>query len=198
MKTASSGSNGMWYESDLYAALYTTAYGFTFNTYLTAYTYPNGAFNTITELGFTTGFDDVKYIWDPMGVKNFSLKPYVGTFIELDDGNGSEDWYWELGLNPTYTLDAAATGISASVYFPIKIGGSFDGYYIDGDGSNSTFGYSSVAAKADFSLPVPAKYGTWTLTPGVEWLHLFAASADNTNNDERNQFIGSVNLNIKY
>jgi hypothetical protein len=190
----------IWYESDLYAlATVTLKNGFSFNVGYTAYTYPGGAFNTIQELGISTTYDYTKLLGD--SVKGLGGSVTVATYKEIDDGNGSEDWYWELGVTPNYTFDGLdIPGLGKPTFkFPITLGGSFDGYYQKSDGTNNVLGYLDVAIVAETPLSsIPAKYGTWTLGVKGDWLHLFADSIEAANNGEDNQFIGTVYLNMSY
>lgn len=192
-------STNVWYESDLYAlATVTLSNGFSFNVGYTAYFYPGGAFNTIQELGVSTVYDYSKLL--PESLKGLSGNVELGVYQEVDDGNGSEDTYAEIIVRPAYTVDAEIPGLGTpTITFPVKLGLSLNDYFLDDEGDNALLGYLSVSAIGSVPLSsVPAKYGTWTLYGGVEYLHLFADSLDLANNDEDNQFIGTVGLNIAY
>ncbi|MFT3787806.1 MAG: hypothetical protein QM770_16820 [Tepidisphaeraceae bacterium] len=189
---------GMWYESDLYAiATVALSNGLSFNVGYTDYTYPDPSFKSIQELGISTVYDYTKLL--PESVKGLGGTVSLATYKEIDDGNGSEDWYWEVGVNPSYSVDVDVPGMGKpTLTFPITLGGSFDGYYAKSDGSNNVLGYLDVGVAAACPLGVPSKYGTWTLTVRGDWLHLFADSAEFANNGEDNQFIGSVNVALSY
>ncbi len=191
-------STNVWFESDLYAiATVTLSNGFSFNVGYTAYFYPGGAFSTIQELGLSAVYDYTSLLGD--SVKGLGGTIELGVYHELDDGNGSEDTYGEIKVTPSYALDVDLGSMGKPVFkFPIKLGLSLNDYYFESDGGNSFFGYVSVGALGELPLSMPAKYGTWTLRAGVEYLHLFADSLDFANNDEDNQFIGTVGLNIAY
>lgn len=192
-------STNVWYESDLYAlATVTLSNGFSFNVGYTAYFYPGGAFSTIQELGVSTVYDYTKLL--PESVKGLGGNIELGVYHEVDDGNGSEDTYGEIIVRPSYSVDAEVPGLGKpTITFPIKLGVSLNDYFLESDGGNSFFGYLSASAVATVPLSsIPAKYGSWTLSAGVEYLHLFADSLDLANNDEDNQFIGTVGLSIAY
>jgi len=86
----------------------------------------------------------------------------------------------------------------AKLSFPMKVGVSLDGYYTDDVGGNDNIGYFSVGAKTAFPLPVPAKYGTWSLTTGLEYLYLGSSSLRVANGSEGNVFIGRVGIDVAY
>ncbi len=188
------GGDNVWYESDLYAVAGVSAYGFNFNLIYTVYFYPNNAFETIQELGFQFGYDDAKH-WENVGLKDFALNPVFSVFAETDDGNGSEDIYAEIALAPSFGLDVASLSLS----FPIKFGFSVDDYYVDNDGDNEIFGYASIGAMASIPLPMPEKYGSWSLTGGVEYIQLFADSAENANDGGQDyELLAKVGISMSY
>ncbi len=195
-QTFSDDGNSAWYESDIYGRVdVTLPRGFIASGIYTLYTYPNGAFNSIQEVGAKVSWDDSPYTQKQIG---FALKPYAALFLEVDDGNGSEDMYLELGLNPTvYTFNLRAdTPLSLTV--PIVLGMSLDDFYIESDGDNALFGYGSIGVAAQLPLPIPSDYGSWSLTGSVTYLQLFADSTEIVNNDESNYFIGKVGVSFSY
>ena len=128
----------------------------------------------------------------------FRSKPYTAVFFEIDDGNGSDDVYLELGLSPTvYSFNLnASTPVSLTV--PLLLGMSLDDFYVESDGDNSLFGYGSIGVAAQMPLPIPSDYGSWSLKASVTYLHLFADSAEIVNNGESNQFSGAVSVSFTY
>jgi hypothetical protein len=126
------------YETDLYATL---GFGFGMGslgfTY-TSYTSPGDYFAHVKELAVKASFDD------SAALGKGALKPYALIAFELtDDGQADagvgRGTYVELGVAPGYT------GSKASIAVPIKVGLSANDYYEFGTGSNSAFGYFSVA-----------------------------------------------------
>ena len=77
------------------------------------------------------------------------------------DGGDEKGTYVELGVAPGYS------GSKASVAFPIKVGLSAKDYYEFGTGSDSKFGYFSVAGIV--TVPINSH---WNVHGGVE-LQLF-------------------------
>lgn len=191
-KTGSTGSNGAWYENDVYGGLDLVFGKFTVGAVYTFYTYPNGAFDTIQELGFKVAYDDTEVMRN-VGV-NFALKPYVGVYIETQDGNGTEDIYGEIGLAPSF---AVGNGITLTV--PLVLGLSIDDYYVDDDGDNELLGYGSIGAFASLPLGEAGRYGAWTLTGGVQYIYLFADSAEAANDGgENDELLGKVGVSFTY
>jgi hypothetical protein len=131
-------SSNKWYESDLYATL---GLGFgptvlSFN--YTSYTSPGNWFSHVKEFGIKLAYDDSG------ALGRGALKPYALVAFELDDagqadGGAAKGTYVELGVAPGYS------GSRASIAFPIKVGLSASDYYEFGTGSDSKFGYFSIA-----------------------------------------------------
>lgn len=191
---ADPGSFGAWYESDLYAGVDVgLGGGFTIGAIYTLYAYPNGAFDTIEELGFKLSYDDTGKLGLP-----FALKPYVGVYFETDDDNGSEDTYLEVGIAPTvYTFNESSdTPISLTV--PVAVGMSLDDYYFDNGGDEEFLGYFSVGLAASMPLKLPSSFGEWSLNASVTWLQLLADGLETANNDDSTEIIGKIGLSFAY
>ena len=196
-QTFSDDGNSAWYEADLYAGVdFILGGGWTVGGIYTVYTYPNGAFNSIQELGIKGSYDDTDAVWSKQ--IGFALKPYAGIFFETDDGNGTEDVYLELGVTPTvYSFNLnPSTPVSISV--PLVLGMSLDDFYVESDGDNSLFGYGSIGVAASLPLPIPSNYGAWSLTGRLDYMQLFADSTEIVNNDESYQVIGRVGVSFTY
>jgi hypothetical protein len=197
-QTFSDDGNSAWYESDVYGRVdFSLQGGWVLSGIYTLYTYPNGAFNSIQELGVKAAWDDAAFSKEKLRVP-FALKPYAALFLEVDDGNGTEDMYLELGLSPTvYTFNLRAdTPLSLTV--PIVLGLSPDDFYLESDGDNALFGYGSIGVAAQLPLPIPSDYGSWSLTGSITFLQLFADSTEIVNSDDSNYFIGKVGVSFTY
>jgi hypothetical protein len=195
-QTFSDDGNSAWYESDIYGRVdVTLPKGFILSGIYTLYTYPNGAFNSIQEIGVKVGWDDSPYTEKQIG---FALKPYAALFFEVDDGNGTEDTYLELGLNPTVYSFNLRSDTPVSITVPLVLGLSLDDFYVDNDGDNELFGYGSIGVAAQMPLPIPSDYGSWSLTGSLTYLQLFADSTEIVNNDESNYFIGKLGVSFTY
>lgn len=197
-------SDDIWYESDLYALASIGVQNFKFNVGYTIYTYPGDAAEAIHELGISTSFNDKK-IWEDAGLKGFTLNPTLAWYFELDDGNGEEDQYIELGLYPTYAIDRDDMGIvgKGTITVPMILGMSPDGYYgdfSDGEVHNEFFGYFSVGATLGMPLDmIPTKYGTWTANVGVNYIQMLADSVEAVNDGgEDYELQGFVGVSMSY
>jgi hypothetical protein len=130
-------SDNKWYESDLYATLGLGFSETTLSFNYTSYTSPGDYFAHVKEFGIKVAFDDSE------ALGKGALKPYALLAFELDDAQAdagaSKGTYLELGVAPGYS------GMRASVAFPIKVGLSVNDYYEFGTGTDSKFGYFSVA-----------------------------------------------------
>jgi len=192
-QTLASSGPSSWYESDAFFGADFVIDKFTIGAIYTFYMYPNGAFETIQELGFKVSYDDLD-LMKKAGV-DFGLKPYFGIYIETDDGNGTEDTYAEVGIAPSLAL--GSTGVTISV--PIALGLSIDDYYLDSSGDNEVFGYGSISLLGSIPIPMPAKYGAWTLTAGVQYIQLFADSAEAANDGGTEyEVLGKVGVSFAY
>ncbi len=180
-----------WYESDLFGGLDFVFGKFTLGTVYTFYTYPNGAFNTIQEIGFKVAYDDTDF----MEGKFVALKPYAAIYFETADGNGTEDTYLELGITPSFAL--GESGVTLAV--PVVVGMSIDDYYFDDSGDDELLGYGSIGLFASLPLSDNGKFGTWTLTGGVQYIQLFADSAELANDGgDDNEILGKVGVSFAY
>ena len=187
-----------WYESDLVAKASVAAFGFKFDTIYTAYFYPSNAFESVQEIGFVAAYDDSK-VWENT-LKGFTLTPTLGWYFELADGNGEENQYIELSLNPSYTLDLQDVPYvgNAAISFPIVVGMTSDHYFTDDVGDNEFLGYVAFGPAASIPLPVPAKYGAWNLNASFQYLYLAADSLEAANNDSDSGYVGKVGVSIAY
>ena len=150
------GAPASFYETDFYAGLgFGFANGFGADVTYTAYMSPRGSWGTVKELAVGLSHDDV-------------IAPYITLAFEIDGSaaGDNEGTYLELGIEPSLPLDDAPVGVS----FPVAIGLSPSDYY-DPDGVNETFGFFSVGAMMGVPISgVPAEYGSWEFTVGVQLL----------------------------
>jgi hypothetical protein len=171
LHTGSSGSDGpgkIHYEMDFYATLNLGfAQGWGLGTTYTAYTSPNGAFDTVNELMFKVS-------------KAHRLAPYGILAFELDDdgqadGGVNSGVYLELGVGPSFPIGST----SATVTIPVKMGLSLNDYYEARDefdlltGEDETFGFFDVGAVVQLPIAgIPASYGSWNVHAGFDMLLL--------------------------
>jgi hypothetical protein len=176
-----------WYESDLYATL---GLGFSKGTLsfnYTSYTSPGDYFAHVKEFGIKAAFDD------SAALGRGSLKPYALVAFELGDasadGGTGKGTYVELGVAP------GVTGTRASIAFPVKVGLSAKDYYEFGTGTDSTFGYFSVAGIV--TVPMGAN---WNVHGGGEW-QTFGENVKNYNafgDDGTRNGAGIVSIGIGF
>jgi|GEM_PF-378520 len=179
-----------WYESDLYAGFTLTQGKISLTTSYTFLTSPSDAFQSVQELGFTLALDDSDWM------KAWALKPYATLAIETGS-NGSDGpdldngTYLEFGIAPGFSFDVGKTPVTLT--FPASVGLSLSDYYQDAGGSDDTFGFAQVGAKASIPLGEPGRFGAWTLNAGVSVLYL----GDHTkafNNGDDTEVIGTIGL----
>jgi hypothetical protein len=185
------GPGKLWYESDFYA---TFGLGFGAGTSLgvtyTAYTSPNGSFNTVKELSF-------KFALDDSGVLGrAATKPYVLIARELDgqaDGSTEEGTYLELGATPGFPLSRAMVNV------PIRLGLSLGDYYETVNGGDDRFGFFSVAGVLTIPFSSgPTKFGSWNIHGGAEYLRLGDRNADVLGESSNGKLIGSIGIGLSY
>ena len=153
----------------------------------TLYSSPANAFDDIHELGLVFSH--------PVGeIGPFeSLNAAVGVYQELRDDNGTEDTYLELGLQPTLT-ELKAGELPVLLSLPIIVGASLDDYYLDADGDDEFLGYTQIGIRASIPLPLPARYGAWSIAGEIDYIHLFADGAADLNDGEEDEivFVGNI------
>ncbi|MEL7087058.1 MAG: hypothetical protein AAGL98_01220 [Planctomycetota bacterium] len=183
---------GNWYESDLYASLGTAINDqFYVSGTFTGFYSPNGAFQDIEEIAFGLDYDDSELLGD------WSVAPYVFIAFETRDAGGTEDIYLEFGGELGLPF-IESEDLPVDLSFPFAIGFSIDDFYTDDGGDNEAFGFLLVGAAAAMPLDfIPADYGTWTATAGIDVLFL---NSDANLNDSSSdvEIIGKVGIGVEY
>jgi hypothetical protein len=184
-----------WYESDLAAGFAIARNSLSLTISYTFLTSPSDAFQEVEELGFTLALDDSEWM-KARSLQGFSLKPYATLAIETGS-NGSDGpdldngTFLELGIAPGVSIDVSRTAVTLT--FPASVGLSLSDYYQDAGGSDDTFGFAQVGARASIPIAEPARFGTGTLNAGVSVLFLGDhTKAFNTGDDT--EVIGTVGL----
>ena len=190
------GGPDAWYESDFLAGVDFVSGPYTLGLVYTAYTYPNGAFETIQEVGAKFTLDDTELLKDRIG---FALKPYVGVYAETSDGNGSEDWYGEIGIAPgVYTFNEDGR-YPVALSVPVSVGFSLKDYYLDSDGDEEFLGFLSLGVTGSVPLPfIPSEFGTWNLVGNVTYLYLASDGLQDLNHGDDYEFIGKLGIAFAY
>lgn len=188
---AGNGSSN-WYESDLYASLGTAINDkFYVSGTFTGFYSPNGAFADVEELAFGLDYDDSEDLGD------WAVSPYVLIAFETRDAGGSEDIYLELGgeLGAPFI---ESEDLPVDLSFPFAFGFSIDDYYTDGGGDNEAFGFFMVGAAASMPMDfIPADYGTWTATAGLD-LYFVNDDAGLLDDGDDFEIVAKVGVGLAY
>lgn len=194
-KTLQSGSGpSNWYESDIYG-------GFKFSLfdtvelkpYYIAYTYPNGAFNTVQELDFAVSLNDAQWL------DKFALNPSVLMAWEFDNtALGTEKGtYAEVNIRPAFTVIDDET-YPVSIALPMTVGMSVSDYFESPSGNDEAFGYFKGGIVASVPLGfMPEEYGAWSITAGPA-IYAFNSNLKNYNKGDTPWVVGTVSLNFSY
>ncbi len=179
--------DGHFYEDDIYAGIDFEFNYFTLGLIYTWYTSPDDAFEDIKEIGIKLSYDDSREA-EGLGLP-FQLNPYIGWYFETSDKGGPQDQYVEIGISPSFEI--ANTPLTVS--FPIALGLSPDGFYLDSSGSNEPVGYASFGAFVTYSIPV--SYGDWSIYGGVRYYLLNADSVQTAAGEDRDdEFSATVGI----
>ncbi len=195
---APAGDNtGSWYEADLYIGASVTLFqNISAGMVFTTYTSPADAFDTINEIAIFASYDD-SHLWEeiPWFV---GFAPGVTLAIETHGSafGPDEGVYLELSITPTFDFFDEGCLADLEIAVPVVLGLGLDDYYETTD-DDDTFGYVSVGIVGTLPLPIPAEFGQWTLSAGVNFLFL-GNNLDDANNDDDFEVIGTLGLGISY
>jgi hypothetical protein len=205
---------GTWNEMDYFA----TASGDVMSPigkFSLAFTYspwnsPPHAFVTEENVDLKVSYDDSEYTGKIL--PGFAFKPYVDWFYTLSGGspviNGkSSTYYFELGVQPTYTLKYFADypiTLTVPTYF------SVGEKHFWGAGTNAetkpdgNLGVFSIALNGSVPLAfIPAKYGFWHADAGIQYFYLIndallRAGGLASGNTDRSVWNGSVGIGVNF
>lgn len=190
LQTGSSGSDGfsarLHYWEDFHA---TVSLGFkggvAVGTTFTAYTSPNGMFNTVKEISFKVA---KAHTINPYGVVAFELTDEGQT-----DGGRNKGRYLELGVGPAFPLMADGPMLT----IPVKVGVSLKDYYEAGDTDNK-FGFVDVGVQLAVPLKsVPSRFGSWNIHGGADVL-FFGDTTKLFNDGDSSQVVGLFGIGVTY
>jgi hypothetical protein len=188
LQTGSTGSDGpsekAHYEEDFYATL---GLGFSRNlslgTTFTAYTSPNGAFNTVKELSFKVSQASR---FNPYGVIAFELSGQA-------DGGTNEGTYLELGAAPAFPLKADGPTLT----IPVKLALSLSDYY-ELNGEDNAFGFFDIGAQIGIPIKkIPSNFGSWNLHGGVDF-YSFGDTTKAFNDGDSVKVVGLIGIGLSY
>ena len=159
-------STRWFYEFDFLAGIsFVFAKNFSFTPTYIAYTSPGDYFQTSHALNLKLAYNDA----DLLG--KFALNPYGLVEFELENksGNGSDEGvYYEAGIAPGTTLGPIAVSV------PVKAGFGSNEYYL----GNAGFGFVSAGIALGYTIPIPEKFGTLTVSANATYYH-FGDAGDN-------------------
>lgn len=187
------GTSKGWTESDLYGGVDVgLPAGFKVGAIYTLYTSPSDYFKDSGEIGAKLSYDDtevMKKIGSPI-----TIQPYVAWYYLTFNDGGETNQYAEAGITPTMAI--GDTKLTATL--PIVAGFSPDGTYQKFSGKNTAFGYWSVGAFLGYPLPVPAKFGSWTVNGGVTYIQDVAFSAKAANDGASHEVVAKLGVALSY
>ena len=185
--------SGPWFEADLYAGVSVGLFkDWTATVTYVSYNYPNNATSQIEELDVKVAYNDSEL----MGP--FALAPYALWAIEIDDGNGAENQYWEFGVAPGFTL-IESQDYPVKLTFPVTVGLSTDHYYLEDNGQNDLLGFVSGGIIASMPITcIPKEYGSWTLTGGVIVYYHGEGATGASSGTESFEIVGKAGISMSY
>jgi hypothetical protein len=186
-----------WYEADIIGGISAVFFkDLTLSATYTAYTSPNGFFNTVQEIALGAAYNDSGLLGP------FALNPSVLVAFETRgqaDAGRDEGVYMQLGVAPGVTFFDKTT-YPLSVTFPLALGLSLGDYYerIGVGGSDDTFGYFDMGVNLAVPLAfIPPGFGSWQLKASLHGLFL----GDNlraANGGDGKEVIGSLGIAFSY
>lgn len=183
------GAPEIFYETDFYAGLgFGFANGFGADVTYTSYMSPRGSWGTTNEVAIGLSHDDI-------------IAPYVSLAFEISggaEGGPNEGSYLELGIEPSLPLDDAPVGVS----FPVAVGMSIGDYYEYDTGAgieDGAFGFFNIGAMLGVPISgIPAEYGSWDFTVGINLLFFGDALKAINGSDDGVEPIGIFGLSLSY
>jgi hypothetical protein len=192
LQTGSGPSN--WYEADLYGgAKLTLLSKIDLKALYIAYTYPNGAFNTVQELDLSVGLNDSEWL----GM--FALYPSVTWAWEMENtalGN-DEGRYVEINARPSFTIVESET-YPITMAVPLQLGLSAGDYFEFPAEEDETFGFFKGGVV--FSMPlafIPSDYGAFSVSAGAS-VYAFGTNLTKLNEDDNPWVVGTWSINWTY
>lgn len=193
LQSSKGASTSTLFETDYFGGVDFRIHDFTLGAVYTFYTYPGNGLSEVQELGLKASYSDAK-IMKEHNIP-FTINPYVAWYFETEDAsNTGKQQYAELGVNPSYAL--GNTGVTLGL--PIAFGLTPDGYFTKDDGSSEYFGFASIGATASYALPVPARFGAWSLNGGLYYYYLNADSLQAANDNDPSNVLAKIGLSFVY
>lgn len=196
--TPGTNSNKPWFQTNyVVGASAGLPANFNLDTSFVFYTFPNDNTEPVSELDLKLSYNDAQVMEDA-GL--FAFNPYVLYAIELEDCNGAEGQYLELGIKPSVVvLESEDYPVTLGV--PFRTGLGLSHYY----GGETVWGFSSLGIEVSVPLAmVPVEYGAWRLVAGVDCIAASddakQAAAGFPDGGGQNDFewVGKVSLQMTY
>jgi hypothetical protein len=188
LQTGSSGTSGpsrrLHYAENVDVALWLALparLGLT--TGFTAYTSPNAMFNTIKEVNIELSHAD----W-------FRPRALVAFELEQDgqaDSGAKKGTYGELSAAPSLPV-----GTRVRVAVPVRIGFSLANYY-ELAGKDHSFGYAQAGGLLTLRLPMPVRFGMWSVHGGADF-YGFGDAPKAFNQGDGTRVVASAGLSLTY
>lgn len=183
-----------WYEADLYAGLkYTLCHNLDLKALYIAYTYPNGAFDTVQEFDFVASLNDSEWL------DKFALYPSITWAAELDNTALGKDrgYYMQFDVRPSMTLiDDEDYPLTAAL--PLQVGVSLGDYYEIGNDTDNAFGFFKGGPVLSVPLAfIPTDYGSWSASAGVA-VYALGTNLTKLNDNDNPWVVGTWSVNWTY
>jgi len=130
----------------------------------------------------------------------FALNPYILYAIELEDSNGGEGQYLEVGLKPSLVI-LESEDYPVTLGVPFRTGFGLSHYY----SGETVWGFSSLGVELSVPLAmVPVEYGAWRVVAGVDCIMAsndaknYAAGAPDGGGQNDFEWVGKVGLQMTY
>lgn len=183
-----------WYEADIYGgAKLTLLSKLDLKALYIAYTYPNGAFNTVQELDLTVALNDSEWLGMFAMYPSFTWAwEMANTALGADKGR-----YLEFNVRPSFTVIESET-YPVTLAFPMQVGLSAGNYYeMDGE-SDETFGFFKGGFVVSVPLAfIPSDYGAFSVSAGAA-IYSFGQNLQTFNESDDPWVVGTWSVNWAY
>jgi hypothetical protein len=185
-----------WNEFDAIAGVAVEVGDFIVDFQYVYYTSPSDYFKRFEEVGVDVRYDDSR--WWPRSSPLAALNPSASFYQEIEDKSrdGFDDErnsYVGLGLQPELRpFDVGRCPVTIS--FPLTVGGSWNGYYLNDRGGTDQVGYWEAGVKAAVDLPSSRRGPQWRVEAQVDYLRLLSDSVENANGGDGDDVVLRVGL----
>jgi hypothetical protein len=186
-----------WNEFDAIAGVGVDVGDFTVDFQYIFHTSPSDYFKRFEEIGVDIRYNDDR--WWPRSSPIAALNPSVAFFQEIEDKrqatrfDDERNAYIGLGLEPE--LQPFDVGrIPVTLSFPLTIGGSYNGYYLNDRGGTDQIGYWEAGIKAGIDLPSSRNGPQCRIEAEVDFIRLMADSVEHANGGDSDDVILRVGV----